>query len=146
MDKNILKIVNLSKNKQEIIHEFKYNLGKKNSLKDCIIDVIHNPNEKNNIFREKLLSEGYSIIKIKEVIRNYDFDNLNFIEIYRNINNCNILNDINENCKIDEDDISKLSLVQIHSLIKEFKNIKILKKPCILNKLLKQEKYLSLRS
>ena len=142
----MFKILSYSKKDLETINEFKYNVRKKNSLRDSIAFVIHNLksddcNNKNNLFTENLLSDSFSIYRIQNIVNKYDFDNYNLLDIYKKIDSCQILEEIDQNCKITEEVVNNInSLVEIQSLIKEFKSVNILKKPDILIKLLYREK------
>ena len=143
----MFKILSYSKKDLETINEFKYNIRKKNSLRDSIAFVIHNLKSdncnKNNLFTENLLSDNFSINRIEDIISKYDFDNCNLLETYKKIDSCQILEDIDKSCKITEEEVNNInSLLEIQSLIKEFKSVNILKKPDILIKLLYREKYI----
>ena len=66
---NIIKIKNFSLKPQkdlEIFSEFNYNLSKKNFVREGVVYIILG-DTRSDFYINKLLSEGYSVIKIKEV-------------------------------------------------------------------------------
>ena len=146
MDK-MFKIISYSKKDLETINEFKYNVRKKNSLRDSIAFVIQNFKSENsnreNLFTENLLSDSFSINRIEKIINNYNFNDCNLLEIYKKIDSCQILDEINNTCKITEEVVNNIfSLDEIQSLIKELNSTKILKKADILPILYSREKYI----
>ena len=149
--KNIFRKYMDARNKYEeidIINEFKYNISKKNIVREGLFNIIHNLNSKNSCNQyliEKILSEGYSYRKIYHIFNKYDFkmynfEGDNFLKIYNIIDSSNILEVINDKCKITEDKIDKMSSTELSNLFQEFNNIHNFTKPTFYSFLVKKYK------
>ena len=142
--KKILKI----KNHNDIIYEFKYNIEKKNFLRECLAFFLNYFQKENPIksldyylYRDKLLSEGFSFNKFITFLNKYYLIKKKSIpEIYNFIDNTTILELINASCKLNYNKIIlkyRDSIDKIKILIDEFSSIKYYQKPNFYNKIYK---------
>ena len=121
----------------ELFSEFNYNICKKNFIKEGIINIIQN-DRSHNTYIDKLLYEGYSVLKIKALLKKYNLG-YNLFELREKIDS-NFLVEVENYCKISLDYINKLNIIDDIIILKnEFKSVKNYHKPDVYYYLLKRE-------
>ena len=123
-------------NDTELFSEFNYNISKKNFIREGLVNIYLSAT---NIYTYKLLSEGFSILMIKDILKKYK-PGYNLLNIYSTIDNNNLVDIIEKKCKISIEYINNInSLDNLKILKNEFKTVKFFKKPLIYKDILNKE-------